>query len=524
MTPATLGSGRPRSLIFTAMIFAVSMTFIDMTIISIALPPVQRDLGLSTTGVQWTVNAYLLTLAALFAFGGRLADTFGHRRMVALGVIVFAAVSGLCGLTPRGGIAGGWLVTFRAVQGTGAALLYPAALGIVVQTFPLRQRGRALALFFGASGALTALGPVVGGYLIEWTWRAVFWVNIPVGLAAVALIVLSKPETEYQPGPVDYRGLVLIVSGMGLSVFGFQQSSTWGWANPATGACIAAGLVILVAFYAAERRMGSPLIDVSIFGIRPFLVENLVLGITLLAFVPVFFFAAQYAQISLGQSPLKASLILLYFSVGFIAAAQIGGRALDRVGAKGAVVTGGVLAATGLGLWAAAMTDLSLPSQVGYVILAGAGMGLMLGPANTDAVNRASRLSYGEATGITQTVRNYAASLGIAVLGTILVTTLRSDVTFSLTAMGVPGRQAAVRAARIAQSQGGSSTVAAIPRFVRADFAHASQTVFLVMAGVMTAAALVAFTGLRAGQQEEPDKAGTGPGSQAPHEQAVSRP
>jgi MFS family permease len=119
--PAIPGSGRSRSLILTAMIFAVSMTFIDMTIISIAVPPIQRDLGLSTTGVQWTVNGYLLTLAALFAFGGRLADRFGHRRMVTLGVIVFAAASGLCGLTPRGDIADGWLVTFRAVQGAGGA-------------------------------------------------------------------------------------------------------------------------------------------------------------------------------------------------------------------------------------------------------------------------------------------------------------------------------------------------------------------------------------------------------------------
>jgi len=160
--PAIPGSGRPRNLILTAMIFAVSMTFIDMTIISIAVPPIQRDLGLSTTGVQWAVNGYLLTLAALFAFGGRLADTVGHRAMVMLGVIVFAAAYALCGLTPRGGIAGDWLVTFRAVQGAGGALLYPAALGIVIQTFPLRQRGRALALFFGAAGALTVFLVIAG--------------------------------------------------------------------------------------------------------------------------------------------------------------------------------------------------------------------------------------------------------------------------------------------------------------------------------------------------------------------------
>ena len=522
--PATTAGGRSRSLILTAMIFAVSMTFIDQTIISIAAPQIQRELGLSATGVQWAVNAYLLALAALFALGGRLADTAGHRMMVTLGVIVFAGASALCGLTPRGGVAEGWLAGFRAAQGGGGAIMFPGALGIVVQTFPLRRRGKALALFFGVAGAVTAVGPVAGGYLIEWTWRAIFWVNIPVALVALMLIAVSKPETAYRPAPVDYRGLALIVAGVGLSVFGFQQSSIWGWGNPAIPACIVAGLVLLVTFYVVERRTGSPLIEVSIFRIRPFLVENLVLWVCLLAFVPVFFFASQYAQISLGLSPLKASLVLLYFSAGFVAAAQVGGRMLDRTGARRPVVAGCALAAAGLGLWAAKMTDLNLSAQAGYVILAGAGMGLMLGPANTDAVNRASRLAYGEATGITQTVPNHAASLGIAILGTILVFQMRSRVASSLTTLGVPGRQAAAQAARIAQSPGGSPEMAAIPRFVRLDFAHASQTVFLVMAGIMAAAALVAFTGLRAGRQQEPGEAQAVPGSEAPHEEVTSRP
>jgi len=329
---------------------------------------------------------------------------------------VFAGASALCGLTPAGGIAEAWLVSFRA-----------------------------------------------GGYLIEWAWRAIFWVNIPVALIALALIAASRPETAYRPARMDYRGLALIVAGVSLPVFGFQQSSIWGWRNPAIAACIAAGLVLLVTFYLVERRTGSPLIDVSIFGIRPFFVENLVLWLTPLAFVPVFFFAAQHAQISLGQSPLKASLILLYFSAGFVAAGQAGGRMLDRVGAKGPVVAGCALAAAGLWLWAVKMTDLSLSAQAGYVIVAGAGMGLMLGPANTDAVNRASHLAYGEATGITQTVRNYAAGLGIAVLGTIQVFQMRSQVTSSLTALGVPSRQAAAQAARIAQEPD-EAQVAPAPR------------------------------------------------------------
>ena len=257
--------GRSRSLILTAMIFAVAMTFIDQTIVSIAAPTIQHDLGLSSSGMQWAINAYLLTLAALFAFGGRLADTHGHRRMVVLGVIIFAGASALCGATPRGSAAEAWLVAFRALQGAGGAIMFPAAIAIVVVTFDLRSRGRALALFFGIAGALTAIGPIAGGYLIEWTWRAIFWINIPVALIALALIAISRPPNEARPAPLDYRGLVLIVAGVGLSVFGFQQSALWGWGNPAIWASIAVGVVLLVVFYFVERRTESPLINVRIF-------------------------------------------------------------------------------------------------------------------------------------------------------------------------------------------------------------------------------------------------------------------
>src|ERR1700751_5302531 len=163
--------------------------------------------------MQWAINAYLLTLAALFAFGGRLADIAGHRRMVVLGVILFAGASALCGATPRGSAAEAWLVGFRALQGLGGAIMFPAAIAIVVQTFDLRSRGRALALFFGIAGALTAIGPVAGGYLLSWTWRAIFWINIPVAIIALVLIAVSRPTTDHRPARMDYRGLALIVAG-----------------------------------------------------------------------------------------------------------------------------------------------------------------------------------------------------------------------------------------------------------------------------------------------------------------------
>jgi EmrB/QacA subfamily drug resistance transporter len=517
MTASSVPGGRSRNLILAAMIFAVAMTFIDQTIVSIAVPNIQRELGLSSTGVQWMVNAYLLSLSALFAFGGRLADTVGHRKMVTIGVITFAGASALCGLTPKGTFAEAWIVIFRVVQGVGGAIMFPAALAIVVQTFDLRQRGKALALFFGIAGGLTAIGPVLGGFLTQWTWRAIFWVNIPVALIALALIFISKPVTEHRPARMDYRGLALIAVGVALSVFGFQQSSIWGWHNPAIIGSIVVGLALLVVFYFVEVRTESPLMRVSIFRIRPFLVENVVLGVTNLVFIPVFFFGSEYAQISLGKSSSQAGVILLYFFIGFVIAAQIGGRMLDRIGAKRPVALGCVLGAVGFFLWAQHVTSLSFGAQQWYIILSGAGMGFMLGPSSTDAVNRASRLSYGEATGITQTVRNYAASMGLAILGTILVTDMRNRLTTSLISLGLPSSRASAEAATLSQSHGGSGSVASIPHFFRVDFAQSTQTVLYVMAGIMAAAAIAAIVGLRAGVQQD-----IGAGAEAPAQEPAA--
>jgi MFS family permease len=354
------------------------------------------------------------------------------------------------------------------------------------------------------AGGLTAIGPILGGYLTEWTWRAIFWVNVPVAVIALVLIAVSKPTTVHRPARLDVRGAALIAGGVALSVFGFQESAMWGWSDPVIGLCIAAGAILLVVFYFVERVTPSPLIQVKIFRIRPFLVENVILAISMTVFLPVFFFASVYAQLALGKSASQSGLLLLDFFIGFVVAAQIGGRILDRRGAKPTVVLGCALAAVGFWLWAGKVTGLNFGNQHWYTTLAGGGMGFMLGPAQTDAVNRASKFAYGEATGITQTIRNYAGSLGLAILGTILVSQLRSRVTTSLIAQGVPSRAATARAASLSQSRGGGST-GAIPHFIRLDFAYATRSVFYVMAGVMAVGALVALVGLRAGLQEEPD-------------------
>ena len=236
----------------------------------------------------------------------------------------------------------------------------------------------------------------------------------------------------------------------------------------------------------------------------------------MMAFIPVFFFAAIYGQVALAEKATTSSLLILYFFLGFVVAAQIGGRLLDRIGAKRPVVLGCALAAVGFGLWARGATDLH--PGIRYIVMAGAGMGLMLGQANTDAINRASRYSYGEATGITQTVRNYGASLGFAILGTLLITRFQSAITASLTGKGLPRPAASAQAAKVAQFQGGHGNITAIPAFIRADFAAATRDVLYGMAVIMAVAALVAVRGLRPGVQEDTAPAAEQVSSQLPGE------
>jgi EmrB/QacA subfamily drug resistance transporter len=497
-------------LILAAMIFAVSMTFIDQTIVAIAIPSIQDDLSLSATGVQWIINGYLLSLSALFAFGGRLADIAGHRRMVVLGVVIFATASALCGATPTGSLDETWLIVFRVIQGAGAAIMFPAALAIVLNAFPVAERGKAMAIFFAIAGGLTAVGPLAGGYLVEIDWRAIFWVNIPVAIIALFLIWKSKPADEKHPAPIDNTGTALITLGMGFAVLGLQQSSVWGWDSPATWACIAGGLVILASFVRYELRTENPLLRLEIFKDRAFAVDNIILFLLMIPFVPLFFFASMYAQISLGESASETGLYLLIFFAGFATASQQGGRLLDKVGARAAVVPGCAIAAVGFYLWGNSLTELSVSDQWYWIVLAGIGVGLVLSPANTDALNRVSRDRYGEATGITQTVRNFGSSLGLAVLGSILILENRSNLEATADKNGIPKEVGSEIADTISQGTGAGESPEHLPAPVQKvvdsiphDFALASRTVFYGMAAVMAVAFVIALVRMPAGKVEE---------------------
>ena len=510
-----MSSGTNKKLALAAMICAVAMTFIDQTIVSIAVPDLQKDLGLSEAGVQWVINGYLVALAALFAFGGRIADIQGHKRMVMIGITIFATASALCGATPDGSLAEPWLIFWRVVQGAGAAIMFPAALAIVVAAYPQEERGKAMAAFFGIAGGLTAIGPLAGGFLIEISWRTIFWINVPVAIAAIILTIKARPDDARRPAPLDYRGAVLAALGLGLLVLGLQQSSDWGWDSPATWASIIAGLVLIGVFIRVELGTEPPLMQLRIFANKAFAADNIVLFLISIAFVPMFLFASMYSQISLGFDPSNAGLYIGIFFGGYVIAAQWGGRMLDRGGARAPVVIGCAVAAVGFYLWGHSMPDLASGedwNQWWRMMIAGAGTGLVLGPVTTDALNRAPNTSYGEVTGITQTMRNVGASVGLAVLGTVLISQNRSNIESRFEDLGATKSQADQVVDSLSQSGGGDasdqiqqagSKAEDFFHAVQQGFAESTEVIFYGMAIAMALAGIVALTRIPKGKAPE---------------------
>jgi EmrB/QacA subfamily drug resistance transporter len=487
------------------MIFTVAMMSVDQTIVSIAAPTIQRELALTSTGIQWVINGYLLALAAFFALGGKLSDVVGHRKMVLIGTVGFAVASILCGATPKGSGAESWLITARVLQGAFGALLFPAALAIVFNAFAARERGKALALFFGISGALTSVGPIAGSFLLPWTWRAIFLINVPVAIVALVLTWRARPADTRRPTPIDVRGAILVSLGMGLVVLGLQQSSHWGWTAVQTLACLIAGVALLAWFVRYELRQESPLIEVRIFSNRGFAVDNVVMALVYACFLPLFFFASVYAQVVLGYNAGRTGLYILVIFIGFAVATQVGGRILDRRGAKPVAVAGSALGAVGFYFWAGHLHE-AQSAQTPWILLAGAGIGLVLTPVTTDAVNRAPSGSFGEVTGVTQTVRYFAASLGLAVLGSVLINQTRSNAKASLAQLHVPSQVASKIVASINTGAGTAPrhhAASAIFAAIQSDFAQATRIVYLAMAGIMAASFLVAARRMERGIPKE---------------------
>jgi EmrB/QacA subfamily drug resistance transporter len=449
---------------------AMAMVMIDFTIVSISATTIQNDLGLSETAVQWLVTAYALSTAAFVALGGRLGDIFGHKRIVVTGVILFAGASLMCGLVPdSGSIAVPWLIVFRVLQGVGSGLLIPSATVLVLDAFPPKERGKGLAIFFIAAGLFTAVGPVAGSYLTEfWTWRAIFWINVPVAIFALIEFHLAKLNDVKRPARVDWRGAFLIVAGMSLTVLGIQQSTEWGWGNPATLGSIVVGVLILAAFVAVERGTEDPLIDVNaMIANRPFAVDNL---LTFLAFGPwlaIFFFGSVYFQVAIGQEPTQAGFSILTMFYSFFVASRIGGGWMDKYGPKRPVSVGFLLGTVGMAVWATNLTELTPTSTVAGMLITGAGFGLVFSPLNTDALNRLPDSMRGQGSGIIQTFRNFGSAIGMAIMGSIVAGA--TDLT------GASGPE---------------------------NFANAMQTAFYVGAGMLAVGYVLTRVLMPAGKQE----------------------
>jgi EmrB/QacA subfamily drug resistance transporter len=447
---------------------AMAMVMIDFTIVSISVTTIQRDLHLSATAAQWTVTAYALATAAFIALGGRLGDIVGHKRIVAIGIVLFAASSTVCGLTPDTSAAEPWLILCRVLQGIGGALLVPSTTVLVLNSFPPEERGKGLSVFFIVAGLFTAIGPIAGAYLTQyWTWRAIFWINVPVALLSLTEFAFIKLKDVKHPARIDWAGAALLVAGMGLTVLGLQESDAWGWGSVATIGCIAVGLVFLALFVMFERRTESPLISIQAFlDNHPFAVDNILTMLLFFNWLAVFFFGSIYFQVSVGQDPTQAGFSILTMFYSFFVASRIGGGMIDKVGAKHPVTLGLAGIAIGMALWASELSELSTTGTLAGMLVTGAGFGFALSALNTDALNRAPAKIRGEASGIVQTFRNFGSALGVAILGTIV--------------LGAVG-----------------------PKTTPSDFADALETAFYVGAAVAAVGFVIAQAFMRAGKQAD---------------------
>lgn len=409
--------------VLVAMTGSLSMILLDQTVVSVALPSIQRDLDLSQTEVQWIVNAYLLAIAALVAIGGRLCDMFDKVHVFLAGVIVFATASALVGLAQDDA----WIIIARTVQGLGAALMIPPSGAIVINEFSVRERGRAMGIYAGVSMIFLSLGPLVGGVFTEWTWRAVFWINVPVAIMTVLLTVVARPEGRAEPGQrLDVRGVVTLVPGLVAVVLALMQSSNWGWDDPLTWGLIAGGLVLLAAFVALELRVRQPLVELRLFRGRNFSGDNVVLFFAQFALIGLTVFGAIFVQDILGFSAIEAGLSLLAVTLPLLVVAPRAGKLYDRVGPRVLVTAGAGLMAAALFWDGAVLHKHSYPWLVpGYIVM-GIGIGLIMGPANTDGMNAAARELRGQASGVIQAVRQVGGTVGLAIMGTVVASVQHS--------------------------------------------------------------------------------------------------
>jgi EmrB/QacA subfamily drug resistance transporter len=401
-----------------AMCFALFMIMLDNTVVNVALPSIQKDLGASLSALEWTVNAYTLTFAVLLVTGGRLGDIFGRRLTFLIGVVVFALASATAGLAPSDGV----LVVSRAVQGIGGALMMPATLSIITNAFPAEERGKAIGTWAGVSALALAIGPVVGGFLTESvSWRAIFFLNLPVAAGAVLITLAAAHESRDPsvPRTVDYAGVGAITVGIGALVLALVEGNSWGWGSPQVIGLLVLAVAGLVTFARVEQRVRFPMVEFGFFRSRTYLGANGVAFIVSFAMLAMFFFMALYMQNILRYSPLEAGIRFLPSTVVIIFTAPLAGRLTDRIGARLPIAVGLSLASVALFMQSQVTADTSYSYLLPWFSLMGLGMGLVMSPMSTAAMNSVHVAKAGVAGGILSMSRMVGGTFGVAAVGAL---------------------------------------------------------------------------------------------------------
>jgi len=401
------------------------MTLLDLTIVNIAIPDMITRLHASLDDVLWVINAYALVLAVLLITAGRLGDIFGQRLMFILGVVVFTLASAACGLAPSPA----WLIAFRAVQGLGAAMLMPQTLAILTTVFPPERRGAAFGVWGAVAGVATIAGPTLGGLLVTaFDWRYIFFINLPIGAAVIALAVVLIPQLHTRrKHRLDILGVVLASLALLAICYGLVEGQRYSWGKITSlisiPLIIALGVVLLGLFLLiqARRQDAEPLIPFSLFRDRNFSLMNWVAATVAIGMMGIFLPFTIYLQSVVGFSALKAGLTLAPASVLAMFTAPMAGRLSDRVGGKYILITGLVLFGVGMG-WAAAIAQ---PNSAWYAFLpsfmvAGVGMGCTFAPMTTVAMRDIQPQVAGAASGLLNTTRQVGAVIGTAAVGALL--------------------------------------------------------------------------------------------------------
>ena len=407
---------RPGVILFTCCLslFMVSM---DVTIVNVALPQIQRDLQATTSELQWTIDAYTLVVATLLMLAGSTADRFGRRRVFQCGMALFCAGSILCGLAPTIG----WLIVFRVIQALGGTMLNPVAMAIITNTFTEpKARAQAIGLWGAVAGIAMAAGPLAGGFLTEAIgWRAIFWINVPVGIAAIVLAALFVPESRAaRPRRIDWAGQALVISLLASTIAAVIEGPRMGWASQATiGLYAVAGLSFL-ALLIVEPKIRDPLIDLQLFRGIPFTSAAVFAVVCFGAFGAFLFLNALFLQNVLGLSAFKSGLCTLPLAVGSIVLSPISGWMVGKWGARPSLI-GSSLAFAGSALM---LTGLEPSTPLWFILIAflvfGIGFGLVNTPITVTAVSGLPRDRAGVAAGIASASRQTGVSLGVALAGT----------------------------------------------------------------------------------------------------------